>query len=559
MSTEKIYSRAWRLRRAYGTAIFVMLSYLWLKLLKPFLGKTWYARRLTALHLRNAERVKKAIIELKGLFIKLGQMLSILGNFLPEAFQKPLEALQDQIPARPYPEVRDRIISELGKAPEALFAYFDEQPLAAASIGQAHRARLHDGTEVVVKVQHLNIEHIAAVDLEIIRRLTGLLSWIHNIKGLDYLYTQIKKMIEEELDFTREAVSMQKISKNLENEPGIAIPVLHAEYSTPRVMTTTWHEGVKISNTAQLDAWGLNRRDIATRVLQLYCRMVFKDGFYHADPHPGNILVKPDGSLVLIDFGAVAEISEALREGIPQLIEAAVKNDTQAMIQACRSMGFLAEGRDAEKMAVKMINAFRNFLQNEVQFEGLNLKEIKVNPLNNSLTSLLSDIGLSGISGTVQVPKDYVLFNRTATLLLGLCSTLDATLNPLDVIRPYAKEFVMGEKENLVTFVGKLVQRSASTIIGLPDELSRVLQQVQKGDIEIRSADIRDSSRLIYAALNQLTFMILCITAAVFGWFFRGEGATKPMQISFALAALFLLLMFRAMRLGKRVMKGMES
>ncbi len=323
-------------------------------------------------------------------------------------------------------------------------------------------------------------------------------------------------------------------------------------------MTTTWHEGVKISNLVQLDEWGLDRRDIAKRVLQVYCIMVFKDGFYHADPHPGNILVKPDGSLVLLDFGAVAEISPALREGIPQLIEAALKNDTPAMIQACRSMGFLAEGRDAEKMAVKMIAAFRNFLQNEVQFEGLNLKEIKVNPLNNSLTNLISDIGLSGISGTVQVPKDYVLFNRTATLLLGLCSALDATLNPLDVIRPYAKEFVMGEKENLATYVRKLVQRSASTIIGLPDEVSRVLQQIQKGDLEFQSTDIRNSSRLIYAALNQLTFMILCITAAVFGWFLRGGGDVQLSQIALGFSALFLFLMFRAMRSGKRVLKGME-
>ena len=558
MPTEKIFSRFWRLRKAYGVAIVVMFSYLWLSLLKRFFGKAWHEKRLLDLHVRNAERVKTAILELKGLFIKLGQLLSILGNFLPEAFQKPLEALQDQIPARPFPEVRDRIMSELGQAPEQLFARFDEMPIAAASIGQAHRAQLHDGTEVVVKVQHRNIEHIAKVDLEIIRRLTAIISWIHNIKGMDYLYTQIKKMIEEELDFTQEAISMQIIAKNLESEPNWVIPAIHPAYSTTRVMTTTWHEGVKISNLAQIDAWGINRRELAARVVQLYCRMVFKDGVYHADPHPGNILVKPDSSLVLLDFGAVAEISEALREGIPQLIEAAIKNDTPSMIQACRSMGFLAEGRDAEKMAEKMIGAMRNFLQNEVQFEGLNLKEIKINPLNNSLTKLLSDIGLSGISGTVQVPKDYVLFNRTATLLLGLCSSLDPTFNPLDVIRPYAKDFVMGKQESIVTYVRKLLQRSASTLIGLPEELSRVLQQVQKGDVEFRSSDIRDSSKLIYTAFNQVTFLILCITAAVFGWFFRQEGAFQTAQVAFGAAGLFLYLMFRAMRAGKRVLKGME-
>lgn len=555
---SNIYSRSWRLRKAYGTAARVMFSYTWLSFLKRIRGKAWHEHAVYELHLRNAERVKTAILELNGLFIKLGQMLSILGNFLPEAFQKPLEALQDQIPPRPINQVRDRIFQELGKTPEQLFTRFDETPLAAASIGQAHRAQLPDGTEVVIKVQHLNIENIAAVDLEIIRRLTAVISFFHRVKGMNYLYTQIKKMIEEELDFRREAVYMQLIGENLANEPGLAVPNIHPEYSTARVMTTTWHDGVKISNTAQLDAWGLNRREIATRVLQVYCRMVFKDGIYHADPHPGNILVKPDGSLVLLDFGAVAEISKALREGIPQLIEAALKNDTPAMIQACRTMGFIAEGRDAEKMAAKMIAAMRNFLQNEVQFEGLNLKEIKVNPLNNSLTNLLSDIGLRGISGTVQVPKDYVLFNRTATLLMGLSSALDATLNPLDVIRPYAKTFVMGEKDNLITFVKKVVQRSAGTMISLPEELSRVLNTVQNGQVEIRSADIRDSSRLIYAALNQLVFMILAITSAVFGWFFRTEGAARPAQYAFIAAGIFLFLMFRAMRMGKKVMSNME-
>lgn len=555
---SRIYSRSWRIRKAYSTAARVMLSYAWLSLQKKFRGQAWYEHALYELHLRNAERVKAAILKLNGLFIKLGQMLSILGNFLPEAFQKPLEALQDQIPPRPVNEVRDRILQELGKPVEELFARFDEYPLAAASIGQAHRARLHEGTEVVVKVQHLNIEHIAAVDLEIIRRLTGIVSFFYRIQGMGYLYTQIRKMIEEELDFRREVAYMQIIGKNLEEEPGVAVPQVHPDYCTGRVMTTTWHEGVKISNTLQIDSWKLDRRAIATRVLQVYCRMVFKDGIYHADPHPGNILVKRDGSIVLLDFGAVAEISPALREGIPQLIEAALKNDTPAMIKACRSMGFIAEGRDAEKMAAKMIAAMRNFLQNEVQFDGLNLKEIKVNPLNNSLTSLLGDIGLRGISGTVQLPKDYVLFNRTATLLLGLCSMLDARMNPLDVIRPYAKTFVMGEKDNIVTFIRKLLQRSAGTLIGLPEEITRVLQLVQKGEVEIRSADIRDSSRLIYAALNQLVFMILAITATVFGWFFRGEGATRPAQFAFIAAGVFLFLMFRAMRHGKKVMKGMD-
>jgi len=282
MSHSKTYSRYWRLRKAYSVAGTVMFSYLWLTFIRKFRGPAWHERALQELHIRNAERVKQAILELKGLFIKLGQLLSIMGNFLPAAFQKPLEALQDQIPARPLDEVRDRIFMEFGAYPETIFARFDEKPLAAASIGQAHRAQLHDGTEVVVKVQHLHIERIAAVDLEIIRRLTAIVSFFYHIRGMNYMYTQIKKMIEEELDFYREAANMQLIGKNLESEPGIVIPEVHTSCSTSRVMTTTWHSGVKISDLEQIDAWGLDRRELATSVLRVYSKQcvagIFENG-----------------------------------------------------------------------------------------------------------------------------------------------------------------------------------------------------------------------------------------------------------------------------------------
>jgi predicted unusual protein kinase regulating ubiquinone biosynthesis (AarF/ABC1/UbiB family) len=530
-----------------------MFSYLWLTFIRKFRGPAWYERALQELHIRNAERVKQAILELKGLFIKLGQLLSIMGNFLPAAFQKPLEALQDQIPARPLDEVRDRIFMEFGAYPETIFARFDEKPLAAASIGQAHRAQLHDGTEVVVKVQHLHIERIAAVDLEIIRRLTAMVSFFYHIRGMNYMYTQIKKMIEEELDFYREAANMQLIGKNLESEPGIVIPEVHTSCSTSRVMTTTWHSGVKISDLEQLDAWGLDRREIATCVLRVYSKMVFADGIYHADPHPGNILVKQDGTLVLLDFGAVAEISPALRSGIPMLIDAAIKKDTRAMIGSLKKMGFIAEGREAEKMAVKMIGAIQDFLENEVRFEGMNLTEIKVSPFNNSLTKLISDAGLKGLSGAVQVPKDYVLFNRMATLLLGLSSTLDPMLNPLDVIRPYARRFVFGEKESLFTFAGRVLKRGATNLIGLPEEINRVLTLIQRGELEFRSFDIRDSAKLVHSALRQIIFLILSLSTAAFGWLLRKEGDRELSGIVFGGAVFCLLCLLLEMRRGRRL------
>ena len=549
MSKENIYSRSFRQRKAYWTATVVMFSYARLWFLKKIFGQKWYKRRMAALHIRNSERVRDAILELKGLFIKLGQLLSILTNFLPEAFQKPLEALQDQIPPRPFSSVRERILTEFGKPIEELFAHFDENALAAASIGQAHRARLHDGTEVVVKVQHADIEQVAQIDLEIILRLTRISAWFYDIKGMDYIYSQVRKMIEEELDFTREAISMDTIRVNIAEE-GIAVPIVHADYSTGKVLTTTWHDGVKISNLEQLDAWQLDRRDIASRLLKAYCRMLFKDGFYHADPHPGNILVQKEGSIVLLDFGAVATLSTALREGIPQLIEAAVRNDTAAMIAALHSMGFLAQNRDAEKMAEKMVNALRNFLQNEIKLEGLDFKNIEVDPFNNSLFSLIQDIGFKGITGTVQVPKDYVLLNRMVTLLLGLCNALDSTFNPLDVVRPYAQQFLMGDKEGVMLFVKGLMRRSVATTLGLPDELHQVLQKAKKGELDINNPDVVQGARLMYSVGQQLNFTLLLLATMALGFLFHWRGEDNYVPITMWVGGILLFLLFRAMRRG---------
>jgi predicted unusual protein kinase regulating ubiquinone biosynthesis (AarF/ABC1/UbiB family) len=548
-----------RFRKAYHVAALVMLSYVFLMLGKRIFGQHYYDLRIEKLHVRNAERVKRAILKLNGLFIKIGQMLSILSNFLPETFQKPLEELQDKIPARPYPEVRERIIQELGKAPEELFTRFDQAPLAAASIGQAHRAQLKDGTEVVVKVQHMGIESTARIDLEIIRRLIQVSAWFYNVKGMDYVYTQVKLMIEEELDFVKEAAAMVKIRVNLQAEPGLSIPEVHPQYSATRVMTSTWYDGVKISNLEQIDAWGLDRRALASTLLRAYSKMVLKDGFYHADPHPGNILVQSNGTVVLLDFGATGQLSPALREGIPKMIESAVKNDTQGIIEAVRLMGFLAEGREAEQIAEKMIGAMRNFLQNEVKLDGLNFKDIQVNPFNNSMVDLIQEIGISGIAGTVLVPKDWVLLNRALTLLLGLCNSLDSTLNPLEVVRPYAQELVKNQQGGWLGFVRNLIQGTLVTTLALPDELKQTLQKARKGQLEVRTPDIREGARLLYLAARQWLMALLGLAAIVLAQWFSRIGEERSMQFAYGAALLFGWLFVKALRRGGKIFNSMSN
>jgi ubiquinone biosynthesis protein len=544
-----IKSPSRRIRKAYWTAFVIAMSYFRASLLRRLWGQRWYEQRVATLHIQNAERAKQAILELQGLFIKVGQLLSVMSNFLPEAFQRPLESLQDRLPAQPYPEVRRRILEELGAPPEELFAHFDQTPLATASIGQAHRARLADGTELVIKVQHYGIEGIAQVDLHIIQRLTAVFSWFMHVQGMEYLYGQIRQMIEEELDFANEVRAMETIRVNLAEETGVIVPEVFPAYSTGRVMATRLCEGTKISDLAQLDAWEINRTELAARLHRIWCRMVFKDGYYHADPHPGNLLVTPEGSLVLLDFGATGHLSPALREGIPQLIEATVKNDTESMIEACHTMGFLAEGREADQMARKMIAALRRFLQNEVQMEGLDFRNLQVNPFNNSLTDLVHEIGFKGISSTVQVPKDYVLLNRTVTLLLGLSHTLDPGYNPLDTVRPFAQQYLLQDKGGPMGYVRELLQRNVTNILGLPDDIQKTLRKARAGELEMNSPDTVAGARLIAQALYSIGLLLAGIGAAFFSLRLMELGMTQEARYGFwAAGTLFVVGLWRLAR-----------
>ncbi len=547
MANQKIFRPGYRIRKAYWTTFLVMMSYVWLFFKAKFFGKKYAEKRLLNLHLRNAERVKKTILHLQGLFIKVGQMLSILTNFLPKAFHEPLEALQNQIPARPYSEIEQQIISELGDKPQNIFAQFSEKSLASASIGQVHRATLQSGEQVAVKVQHLNIEQIAEVDLRVMQRIIRLTAYFFDIKGIEHAYTQVKKMIEEELDFEQEAQSMQRIAENLKNEPALDIPQVFPEYSNQKILVTRFCEGVKISDTAQIAAWNINPTDLANRLVDAYCKMVFEDGLYHADPHPGNIMVQADGTLIFLDFGAVASLQPYMRTGFLSLIDAAVKNDDEKIIASLRSMGFIADRQNSQEIAEKIIDALRQFIQNEVQIDGLNFKDIKVNPFETSLFNLIRELGLRGIANTVQVPKEFVLLNRMVTLLLGICNTLDSQMNPIKVVQPYLRKYMLGEQGDFVKFITDLLKNNLTSALALPGELQRTIKKIQRGELEVRISGTAERNRIIYILGQQFLYAILLICSLIFTYIFFNENIKPFKSYSVAFSVLFAFLLFRTM------------
>src|SRR6185503_12239255 len=258
---------AWRSRRpmrfraarAYATTLRILAGYAWLLLWKPVLGPSLYNRRLAEKHRRNSKRLTSAILDLGGLFIKVGQLISILTNFLPPEFRSELERLQDSIPARPIDEVRARIRKELGQPPEALFADFDPVPIAAASLAQVHVARMADGRKVAVKVQHADIEEISRVDLVILSRVFELVQLLVRIRGMEEYPNDIAQMIREELDFRQEARNIEAFRAAFANSPDVKFPTVVHERSTQRVLTTEFVEGVKVTDFEGLRGLGIDR------------------------------------------------------------------------------------------------------------------------------------------------------------------------------------------------------------------------------------------------------------------------------------------------------------
>jgi len=535
----------WRFVRAYTTTFTVIFSYLWLVWRTKLLGKTYRDRNIAGVHKRNARRVYETILELQGLFIKVGQLLSIMANFLPEEFRAELEGLQDQVPPRPYAEIAQRVEEELESSIEDAFQDFKRTPIASASLGQVHEARTLDGQRVAVKVQHQDIDEIVRLDLKTIRRIMVIVQWFVPVQGLDAYYHQIKDLLRQELDFTAEANNIERIATKFEKDPRVLFPVPVRELSTRRVLTTSFVEGKKLTDVAGLDAMGIDKKELASRLVRVYCQMIFVDGVYHADPHPGNILVNANGDLVLLDFGAVAELSQPMREGIPEFLEGVIRRDTDRLIRAMRKMGFLSRTSD-EAVSEKIIEYFHRRFQEEVKLESFNLKDIKIDPqrgFENLLDLRKMNVGLKELSGAFHVPRDWVLLERTILLVYGCCSMLDPELNPMGIIQPYLQDFVLGNRDWQKVAM-ETVRDMALGAVTLPDDLRKYLVRATRGEMEVRVRGVQEGARTIYTIGRQLVYTAIGIATgfAALTLHTRGEdGAATKVLVGIACGCGFML------------------
>lgn len=535
---------------AYVVTLRVVLSYLSLRLQARFRSPAAIDALARKKHLRNARRIQRAIAKLQGLFIKVGQLISIMTNFLPEEFRAELEGLQDQVPPRPYADVEQRFKEEFGKGPKELFAEFDERPIASASIGQVHKAKLPTGEAVAVKVQYSDIEEIVAIDLKTLRKIFAVISWFVPYQGMESLYREISAMILQELDFRGEADNVDRIAASFDKRKSdVAFPTVRRELSTARILTTEWIDGVKVSDRVRLNVLGIDRGKLARSVVNAYCKQIFTDGVYHADPHPGNLLVRKDANgnvtIVFIDFGAVAEVSPKMRRGIVDLIQAGIARDTPRVVQAMKDMGFIARGADPSVFD-KVIDFMHQKFQEEIQLESFSLKDVKFDP-ERSLANLADlrrmDVSLRDLADHFHVPKEWILLERTVLLLMGLCTELDPTLNPMQVIRPYLEEFVLGKERDWSRFAIDSTKDVAANLFALPTEIKKFVQRAQRGELEVRFKGIEEHARLIYALGHQVIYAALGITSGAFGVVFDGRHEPRAARFAWYGAAAFASLL----------------
>jgi predicted unusual protein kinase regulating ubiquinone biosynthesis (AarF/ABC1/UbiB family) len=547
---------------AYFVTTQVAMSYLGLAIARRFRRPEAIERLTLAKHRRNARRIEAAILKLRGLFIKVGQLISIMANFLPPAFREELERLQDQVPPRPYRDIEARVREEFGgRGPTELFADFSPEPVASASIGQVHRARLRTGEEVAVKIQYPDIEEMVRTDLRALRRIFNVLRWFMPDYGFDTIYREVSEMVLAELDFKREAIAIEKIAGNFaaRDAKNVRFPRVMAEFSTMRVLTTEWMEGAKVAQLERLDSQKIDRRAAARACVEAYCEQIFVDGLYHADPHPGNLLIQSPATasspptVVFLDFGAIATVSEGMRRGMMNFLQGAITRDTTRIVSAMKEMGFISRRADPEVFD-RVVQYFHDKMRGQMSLQGFSLKDLKFEA-DTTLSSLLDlrdmNVSLADLRDAFHIPKEWILLERTLLLLLGVCTTLDPEMNPTTVIEPYLERFLLGEKKQWSEVVVEATREMALAALSLPGELQRFMNRALRGDVELRVRNLEDNARLLYYGGQQILWGMMTASSAALAVVLDGRGQGGWAWVAGIASAVFAVFLLFAWLTGR--------
>jgi aarF domain-containing kinase len=424
-----IYRRVQRFVLVGWTFLMVYLSYKWIQRTQS-LSQQERDQRYTAAHLKNAHRIYSLAIRMEGLMIKTCQFISSRADVAPPEYISVLSRLQDQVPARPFVEVAAQIRRELGHSPDEIFDAFSRKPIASASLAQVHRARTKDGRDVAVKVQYAGIDRVLETDLRNINILVRILARIERNFDFRILMNEMNKSVPRELDFILEGHSAERVARDLAHRADIRIPRIIWEHSARRVLTLEYMDGIKISDIPRMEAAGIDANQVAQIMTEAYCEQILVHGYFHADPHPGNLLVQPGPVVVFLDFGLSKELPEKFRLSYARLVTALISQDEAQMVLAFRALGFRTKRDDPQSL----IALGKSFFESSGPDSKPYIDADVMPEVNERLARVLN------ANPVTEIPGDIMLIFRVMGLMSGLQKRLESRVNIVDTIAPYAQQ-----------------------------------------------------------------------------------------------------------------------
>lgn len=520
-----------RYRRILRFASLALFQTWWFELVLPKFGlRSFVAARRLPRYQKLARRFGVLAADLGGLIIKAGQFASSRLDVLPSAITAELESLQDEVDPVSFNEIKPQLESELGLPLEIAFASFEESPIASASLGQVYRATLSTSlaedsgvTDVVVKVLRPGIREVVEVDLKALRKVG---QWLSRIK-LVSRRTDAPALVEEfaevslqEIDYFHEAGNLERFAANHDSDPRVGTPALLWERTSKQVLTMSDVSAIKISDVDQLVAQGINPNSVAAELARITFEQIFVHGYFHADPHPGNIFVRkePEGSandfrIVFIDFGMMGEIDDALRTGLQTFIFALVSRSPSGCVSAMQKLGVLLPSADIVELERAISKLFDRFggvgVAELTQTDPEEFKKLAI-----EFSDLLRTLPF-------QLPEDFLLLFRSVSLLSGVTSSLNRDFNMWDAVNPFAQNLLNGGGSGTLKTVQRELMNFASTMIQIPSKLDSFLNKADQGMLSMRLPEVEKGIRRLDRTMRRIS------AAVIFGVLFAGGIALR--------------------------------
>jgi len=498
-------------------------------------GRIFLKRESGAERFSLPERARMAMEELGPTFVKTGQILSTRSDLIPPDFITELEKLQDRVAALRFETVKQQIERELGRSLEELFAEFDPEPLAAASIGQVHRAVLPGGREVIVKVQRPDIEKIIDIDLEILYDVARFLErsgWSETYSPVEAV-AEFDRVLHEELDYNAEGRNADAFRKNFAGDPDVIIPLVYWEYSTGKILVMEYVRGIKFNELQEIERLGLDRTALARKSVMALFKQILIDGFFHGDPHPGNLAALPGEKVVFMDFGMAGFLTDKTRIEVGNLLMALAGRDTRAVAKSLSQLWVVPGDVDI------------NILQRDINFLLRKIYEVPLSQV--SLAKTLSDIMGIAFKHHISVPAEFALLVKTLITMEGVAEKLDPGLSIVKVVSPFSKRLIMERlsPQTLSKTAWNNLRELSGALSLLPEQVGEVLGQAAGGNLRLKHQFPQVDEVLVRVnkMTNRLAFSIV-ITGLIIGSAFLARngsilsGQAPVAEVGFLVAGL---------------------